>query len=201
MFTQAECQFLQELVDKHCSNLDNSLTRDSVEQRNKAWETITEEFNNAQVNVITRDIPELKTKYKNMKAQQKTTFKHDVDGSRTITYTVIEAETIPEEAIGEQRRMRTRTSDSNLQNSTPAVNQTRSTKKPSSGSKIFFGTDSDFLDDLNMGSDSEDEVSELYCKNKSCISSNIIFSILSTPAMPSRNMTRKPKPFERKICC
>jgi uncharacterized protein (DUF305 family) len=152
VFTQAECQFLQELVEKHCSNLDVSLTRDSVEQRNKAWETITKEFNNAQIHTIARDISELKTKYKNMKAQQKTNFKHEGDLSRAVTYTVIETE----ESSGDftnERKLRTRTSDTNLPSSTPAAVQARPVRK--STSKSYY---SDFLDDLNMGSSEDDEV-------------------------------------------
>lgn len=70
MFSSEETNLLQELVEKHLHNLDTSLTRDSIETRNKAWDIITEEFNWAQVNNIPRDQLELKTKLKNLKAQR-----------------------------------------------------------------------------------------------------------------------------------
>lgn len=56
-------------MEKHFHSLDSSLTRDSLDLRNKAWETITEEFNEANVNDMQREMIELKTKVKNMKAQ------------------------------------------------------------------------------------------------------------------------------------
>lgn len=55
-------------MEKHFNCLDTSLTRESLDLRNKAWETITEEFNEANVNDIQREMIELKTKVKNMKA-------------------------------------------------------------------------------------------------------------------------------------
>lgn len=70
MFSSEETSLLQELVEKYLNNLDTSLTRDCIESRNRAWDSITEEFNWANVNDIPRDQLELKTKYKNLKAQR-----------------------------------------------------------------------------------------------------------------------------------
>lgn len=74
---------LQELVEKYFYCLDTSLTRDSLEQRNKAWDTITEEFNRARVNDLHRDMSELKIKHKNMRAQR-LSFKTEEAGNSAV---------------------------------------------------------------------------------------------------------------------
>jgi Myb/SANT-like DNA-binding domain len=133
--------------------LDVSLTRESVEQRNKAWETITTDFNNAQIHNISRDISELKTKFKNMKAQQKTNVKSEGDSSRSITYTIIEKEVVEEVP---DRRLRNRSTSQ--QSLTPTTNHSRPIKKVIPSSQNYY---SDFLDGLNTES-SDEEVKIIY---------------------------------------
>ena len=70
LFATEETLLLQELVEQHIESLDTSLSRESLDNRQKAWEALTEEFNKHEVANISRDIAELKIKYKNMKAQR-----------------------------------------------------------------------------------------------------------------------------------
>ena len=103
MFSLEETALLQELVEQHFYCLDNSLTRESLELRNKAWATITEEFNKAQVNDMQRDMTELKTKHKNMKAQRGA-FKSESEGARSIVEEIYpESDSIVEESLDERK--------------------------------------------------------------------------------------------------
>lgn len=107
MFSAEETRLLQELVEKHLHNLDTSLTRDSIETRNKAWDSITEEFNWANVNNIPRDQLELKTKVKNLKAQRvnfKTDTGDDERGKTIVQEIYIDAEHLEVD----QRTLRTK---------------------------------------------------------------------------------------------
>lgn len=104
MFSNDETVLLQGLVEKHFYCLDTSLTRDSLDLRNKAWDIITEEFNKAQVNGIQRDMSELKIKHKNMRAQR-FNFKSEGDTSNsTVNQTYVEIDPMPEENLSRSLR-------------------------------------------------------------------------------------------------
>lgn len=72
--------------------------------RHKAWETITDEFNRAQVNDIHRDTIELKTKHKNMKAQRSTIKTESDSGHSALDASYNDADPLPEDSMTERSR-------------------------------------------------------------------------------------------------
>lgn len=82
MFTQEEQELLQALVEKYNECLDTSQTRDAIRNRKSSWQTIHDEFNAAGLN-ISRDLSELKIKYKNMKSNG-TSFSVESKGSSSM---------------------------------------------------------------------------------------------------------------------
>lgn len=87
MFTPEENELLQKLVEKYTECLDTSQTRSAIENRNKSWQSIVDEFNAANLN-ISRDINELKIKYKNMKSKG-TSFKIEDTSDQIINEEII----------------------------------------------------------------------------------------------------------------
>jgi len=155
MFSPEETALLQELVEQHFYCLDNSLTRDSLELRNKAWATITEEFNKAQVNDIQRDITELKTKHKNMKAQR-LAFKSESEGRSTVDE--IESDMIAEESLDE-RKLRSKDSGRaiiNITKQSPPSRLSRFLKAPAASSYKKKSIEA-ILDGLDPSCDYSDE--------------------------------------------
>lgn len=88
MFTQEENDLLQRLVEKYSECLDTSQTRSAIENRTRSWQNILDEFNSANLN-ITRDMNELKIKYKNMKSKG-TNFKVEDSSDHIIDEIMIE---------------------------------------------------------------------------------------------------------------
>lgn len=157
MFSPEETALLQELVEQHFYCLDNSLTRDSLELRNKAWATITEEFNKAQVNDIQRDITELKTKHKNMKAQR-LAFKSESEGRSTVGETYTESDLIVEESLDE-RKLRSKDSGRpiiNITKQSPPSRPNRILKAPSASPYKKKSIEA-ILDGLDPSCDYSDE--------------------------------------------
>lgn len=87
MFTPEENDLLQNLVEKYNECLDTTQTRSAIENRTKSWQSIVDEFNAANLN-ISRDINELKIKYKNMKSKG-TNFKVDNDNTSEVVEDVV----------------------------------------------------------------------------------------------------------------
>lgn len=155
MFSPEETSLLQELVEQHFYCLDNSLTRESLDLRNKAWETITEEFNKAQVNDVQRDMTELKTKHKNMKAQRYS-FKTESEGGRSaIEESYIESDAIAEENLME-RKLRSKGSglSTNKQSSPTRPYRVLRAPAPTSNHKKSIEA---ILDSLDPSCDYSDE--------------------------------------------
>lgn len=120
MFSPEESGFLQELVEKHFYRLDTSLSRDSLELRNKAWQVITDEFNKSKVGDVRRDMNELKIKHKNMKAQRINFKAEGISGHSVIEQSYIETDPIPEESMTRSLRSKAPDSDTSIvQKDTP----------------------------------------------------------------------------------
>lgn len=146
---------LQELVEQHFYSLDNSLTRESCELRNKAWATITEEFNKSHVNRVQRDIIELKTKHKNMKAQG-CAFKTESEGGRSaVDESYLEAET----DSSPERKLRSKDSahlSITIQKQSPPPRLQRPLKAPAPTLKKSYEVILDSLDPSCDFSDDDD---------------------------------------------
>lgn len=153
---------LQDLVEKHFHPLDTSLTRASLDQRNKAWDTVTEEFNSAQLG-IQRDLMELKIKHKNMKAQRQN-FKSEAETGATSVMNSYGEEYLLNEDPSPERKLRSKPLNEQIaSNSIKVASTAPRLLRPNRVSavrpkrKVF----DEFLDelDVNFDSDSEDEVS------------------------------------------
>lgn len=169
MFSPEESLLLQELVEKHFNCLDTSLTRDSLELRNRAWDTITSEFNKAKVNDIERDMNELKIKHKNMKAQR-ISYKAEKEPGQfhsIVEESIIETDPLTEDNM--PRSLRSKLSDSSTNNlhhtETPPVRtyrvvplKTRVQSKTKKYEALLdcLDTSGDYTDD-----DDDDDVSRL----------------------------------------
>lgn len=129
MFSNEETSLLQELVEKYFYCLDTSLTRDSLEQRNKAWETITEEFNRARVNDLHRDMSELKIKHKNMRAQRLSFKTEDAGNSAANEHSsYIDIEPISDESPPRALRPKAPEASTRKQEARPVRSHARSTR-------------------------------------------------------------------------
>lgn len=145
MFSSEETSLLQELVEKYLNNLDTSLTRDSIETRKKAWDSITDEFNWANVNDIPRDQLELKTKLKNLKAQRLIFKSEKIEEMEKS----VVSESINADPLAERRFLRIK---GPLHNSLPASQSTSNpTRQKMSNESIL-----DSLEDCDDTDDDED---------------------------------------------
>jgi Myb/SANT-like DNA-binding domain len=125
-----ETDLLKELVEKYCHCLDTSQTRESLELRISAWETITEEFNRSKDNSTHRDMSELKIKLKNMKAKRSSFKTESESGQSFVEQSYIEVEPIPEEHV-KSTRSKVSVSSAILHNeTTPASSQRTSMPAP-----------------------------------------------------------------------
>lgn len=87
VFNRADTALLQQLSEKFFTGpifQNNSYTKQSLEHRNKAWDSVTKEYNRSQTGGK-RSIDELKIKYKNLKQQKQ--IKQEENGQLT-TYIV-----------------------------------------------------------------------------------------------------------------
>lgn len=182
MFSTDECTLLQELVEKHFYCLDTSLTRDSLDMRHKAWETITDEFNKAQVNEIQRDTIELKTKHKNMKAQRSSFKTESETGNSLVDISYTETDPLPVDSMAD-RNLRSKDSSSGtrtvLHNDLLPSRPVRILRAPAAAPYQKKSYDA-ILDSLDPSCDYSDE-DDVSCSN--CfVKSTTNLTSLSVPA-------------------
>lgn len=157
MFTADETVLLYDLVAKYFSNLDSSLTRESLESRNNAWKQVTEEFNNSKVSDIKRDINELKIKHKNMKAQR-INFKTENEEGKSTVDQYTEPEASPEDITPRSLRSKApETSTNNIISDVFPVRNFRDVSTLSRPKVVPRKTYDDLLDGLDTSGDLSDE--------------------------------------------
>jgi reverse gyrase len=158
VWTTEETEQLTELVEKHFHCLNTSLTRESLELRSQAWDTILQEFNRSKLSSAQRDINELKIKLKNMKAKR-TNFKTESDsGNSTVEQAFIEVEQVADEVV-KIRRTKPQTSTPVLHNEVAQIRSSRSSGAAPSryASKVkTYEVILDSLDPINDYSDDDD---------------------------------------------
>jgi hypothetical protein len=155
---------LTELVEKHFHCLNTSLTRESLELRSQAWETILDEFNRSKSLSAQRDINELKIKLKNMKAKR-TNFKTESDQSHSpVEAAFIEVEPIAEEVV-KVKRTKVQSSTPILHNDLPQIRSSRSSVPATSRYAPKIKTYEVVLDSLDPMNDYSDDDDVSWCLN------------------------------------